>query len=247
MRHRLLILQLVALLSTLSFGAAAQRYDRGYDFSSSGAFLKKGTWMVGGTASYSLHQNDNYEFLVADNINSIGYRLNVSPAFSYMVKDNMGMGMRVDYSRNMFRLDTAAVNLAGTAIPFKNYHVLKQTVTVKAIVRNYIPIGDSKRFAMFGETQLSFEFGKGKVLNGNLPYPKGSYNIDNSFGINICPGLIAFADDHFAVEVSANMLGLRLTNTRQLQNQVYQGSRSSTYFNFRVNVLSVGVGLYYYF
>ncbi len=240
------ILFAIVMLTALAFEVGAQRYDRGYDFSHSGVFVKKGTWMAGGTANYSIHHNDDFEFLVADNINSVGYRLSVSPAFSYMIKDNLGIGLRMEYSRSMFKLDTAAVNVAGTAISVKNYHMIKQMFTTKAILRNYIPIGDSKRFAMFNETQLSFGFGQGKVLNGNGQYPQGSYDIITNFGINLCPGLMAFADEHFAVEVSVNMLGLNISHVDQTHNQVYHGSRNSTSLNFRVNVLSVGVGLYYY-
>ena len=36
------LLSIIAL-TTLAPGAGAQRYDRGYDFSNSGGFLKKGT------------------------------------------------------------------------------------------------------------------------------------------------------------------------------------------------------------
>ena len=42
---------LVLALGLLAFKAEAQRYDRGYDLSSRGDFLKKGTWMAGGTAN----------------------------------------------------------------------------------------------------------------------------------------------------------------------------------------------------
>ena len=99
---------------------------------------------------------------------------------------------------------------------------------------------------MFNETQLSLGFGQGKVLNGNMEYPVGSYEQSTSFGINICPGLMAFADEHFAVEISVNMLGLSILHLDQTHNQVFHGSRNTTSVNFRVNVLSVGVGLYYY-
>ena len=146
------ILLVSMMLVALAYEAGAQRYDRFYDFSNSGMFVKKGTWVAGGTANYSIHHNDNYEFLVADNINSVGYKLSVSPAVCYMLKNNLGVGLRMEYSRNMFKLDTAAVNVAGTTISIKNYHLIKQMITTKAILRNYIPIGDSKRFAMFNET-----------------------------------------------------------------------------------------------
>ena len=113
---------LVLALGLLAFKAEAQRYDRGYDLSSRGDFLKKGTWMAGGTANYSLHHNDNYQFLIAEGINSTGYNLEVSPAFCYMIKDNMGLGVRMDYTRNMFKLDEASLNLGEASMQIHNYH-----------------------------------------------------------------------------------------------------------------------------
>lgn len=38
------ILLVSMMLVALAYEAGAQRYDRGYDFSKSGVFVKKGTW-----------------------------------------------------------------------------------------------------------------------------------------------------------------------------------------------------------
>ena len=52
--------------------AGAQHYDRGYDTAPSTPFVKKGSWMAGGTLRYSQHINDNYSFLVINGIDSKG-------------------------------------------------------------------------------------------------------------------------------------------------------------------------------
>ena len=57
---------------------------------------------------------------------------------------------------------------------------------------------------------------------------------------------MAFADEHFAIELSVKMLGLSISHVEQTKNQVYYGSRNSTSINFKINVLTVGVGIYYY-
>lgn len=233
-------------LTVLALGAGAQRYDRGYSMSNSGSFVKKGTWMAGGTASYSFHNNEDYNLLIIEDINSTGYGVNVSPAFCYMVRNNMGIGMRVEYGRNMLKLDDAHVDIEDVSLDVKDYHWIKQMINAKFILRNYIPLGDSKRFAMFTESQLSFGYGQAKVMNGNLQYPQGAYDDITNLSINLCPGLMAFADEHFAIELSLKMLGLSINHVEQTKNQVYYGSRNSTAINFRINVLTVGFGLYYY-
>ena len=58
--------------------------------------------------------------------------------------------------------------------------------------------------------------------------------------------LVAFASEHLAVEFNVNMLGLSIENTDQTHNQVWKGNQHKTSVNFRVNVLSIGFGLYYY-
>ena len=75
--------------------AEAQHYDRGYEAVPSSPFVKQGTWVAGGTARYSQHVNDDYNFLVISDINSKGFGLSVNPKLIYMVKDNRGVGLRL--------------------------------------------------------------------------------------------------------------------------------------------------------
>ena len=58
--------------------------------------------------------------------------------------------------------------------------------------------------------------------------------------------MMAFASEHLAIEFSVNLLGLTFTDTRQIHNQVASGSVKTTSVNFKINVLSIGFGLYYY-
>lgn len=240
------VIAAIAVLMLAPLQARAQRYDRGYDMSHQSSFVKKGSWMVGGTANYSLHNLQDYSFLMLDNISSMGYELVASPAFCYMRKDNLGVGMRLEYSRNMSRIDTAAVSVAGMDLALEDYHSIKHRYTAKAILRNYIPLGDSKRFAMVNETQVSFGWGQSKMAVFSGPGYDGTYATTSSIGINICPGMMAFADEHFAIEFSVNMLGLMYSKTKQVHNQVSYGSTDATSVNFKINILSIGFGLYYY-
>ena len=42
------------------------------------------------------------------------------------------------------------------------------------------------------------------------------------------------------------MLGLMYSKNSQVHNQVSFGSTSATSVNFKINILSIGFGLYYY-
>ena len=69
-KGKILIVTVVTLLSGMLPSLAQRRYDRGYDLSSPAVFAPKGSWMAGGTASYSLHNNRNYSFAVLEGINT---------------------------------------------------------------------------------------------------------------------------------------------------------------------------------
>ena len=52
-------------------------------------FIPKGTWMAGGTISYSEHNESNLNFLVLKDIEGKGYDFSVSPYFGYFFRDNI--------------------------------------------------------------------------------------------------------------------------------------------------------------
>ncbi len=244
---RLLFRSLTVLLLLFSaFAAEGQRLDRGIDLSSQPCVIRKGTWMVGGGASYMLHSNDNSRFLVVNGIKSTGYTLSVSPAFCYMFKDNVGVGVRVGYKRNMFQLDSAKMNFEDIDLEMSDFHKISHAFEIQGIGRYYIPVGSLKRLGLFNELQLAYSYGQGKVLDGHGGKVNASYETSSSLGINVCPGFMAFVTDRLAIDVSVNMLGLHFNWTDQIHNQVDEGERSSTLINFKVNLLAVGFSLYYY-
>jgi len=246
MNKKLTVVALLMTLALLPFTAGAQRLDRGYDLSHASTFVRKGTWMVGGSAKYSFNDLDNYSFASADRTSLIGYKLAVSPAFCYMRRDNLGIGMRLEYGRKMANVDTAGVNIAGIGLAVNEYHTISQDIKAKAILRNYIPIGDSKVFALVNETQISFGYGQSKIARRQDQGVIGTYQTNYNIALNICPGMMAFASEHLAVEFSINMLGLTYNDTRQVHNRVSKGSVGATSINFQINILSIGFGLYYY-
>lgn len=243
MRSRLLMVILSLLLPLSAWG---QKFDRGIDMSNQPVFVQKGTWMVGGGASWALHSNDKARLLVIEGINSTGYTMSISPAACYMIKDNMGVGMRVGYKRDMFLLDSAKVNIGDAALEFANYHAISQSFEIQGLTRFYIPVGNSKRIALFNEIQLGYTFGQGKVMDGHSLDVVGSYEVSNSVALNVCPGFMAFISDHLALDVNVNMLGIHFDWTDQTHNQVAHGSRNVSFINFKINLLAIGFSLYYY-
>ena len=236
---------LLLLFAAATFDVAAQRYDRGFERNPS-TFIEKGTWMVGGTVAYSTHRNDNYRFFIIEDINSNGYRFSLSPGFCYMVRDNMGVGMRFSYGRKLLKVDSASVSIDQTQINVKDYYTLSHDYSMIAIYRNYIPLGDSKRFALYNEVQFSLGGGQAKLIDGHGTSIVGTYEKTKLASIGLSPGMIAFVNDHLAVELNVGMLGLKYSQTDQIHNQVETGTRRASQINFNVNILAIGFGVAYY-
>ena len=216
--------------------------------SKSNDFVPRGQWIFGGTASYSTHTNRDYAFLVVEGIDSEGYTFRISPFVAYAVSRNMAVGGRFIYSRTLLKVDNAEMNMGdedtGVNIAVDNYYVLRHSYEGAVTWRNYIPLGKSKRFAIFTDMQLSAGGIQGKYAEGQPV--RGTYETGYSLGLGISPGLVAFATNNMAIEVSVGVMGISYSHLRQVHNQVSTGNRSSSNMNFKVNIFSIGLGMAFY-
>ncbi len=220
-----------------------QRKQRGIT-SLSTELVPKGQWIFGGSASYSIHSNDNYKFLIVEDINSNGYTVKVSPMIAYSPKKNMAVGIRFAYGRSLFSMDNASISVAGAGLNIDYFHALKHSYEAVALWRQYIPLGESKRFALFTEMQLSLGGSQAKFAEGS-PI-RGTYQRGYSVAVGFNPGIVAFATNNIALELNVGVLGLNYAHVRQVHNQVSTGERSGGSINFKVNILSIGLGVGFY-
>lgn len=210
--------------------------------------VAKGQWVFGGSLTYSTHTNTDYKFLVIDNINSKGFNVKVSPLVGYSIAPNSIIGLRGAYSRGHLVMDSASLNMGegdgALNIGVDYYYMLKHAYDVAAIWRQYIPLGQNKRIGLFAECQLAVggsqtKFAEGSPIRGT--YSKG-FNV--SLGVN--PGIVAFMTNNIALELNVGILGLGYSRTTQIHNQVSTGETSSSLMNFKVNILSIGLGVAFY-
>lgn len=211
-------------------------------------FIPKGQWIFGGTASYSTHTNETYQFLIVEKINSKGYNVKVSPMIAYALRDNMAIGVRFIYGRSLARIDDANMQLgdeeSGTHIVVKDFYKLTHSYTAAVIWRQYIPLGRNKRFALFNEMQLAAGGTQGRFANDSPV--KGTFERGFNLSLGISPGIIAFATNNMAVEVNVGVMGITYNSVKQVHNQVTEGKRTSSMMNFKVNIFSIGLGMAFY-
>lgn len=223
---------------------ADPRAERGLT-STSNQFVPRGQWIFGASASYSTHTNKDYTFLVIEDINSDGYTFKVTPLIAYAIRDNMAIGVKFIYSRSLLRIDSGSIKLGSDIdLGVDFYNALQHNYSGAFIWRQYIPLGQNKRFALFNETSLTLGGGQSRFA-ADSPI-RGTYETNFSASIGISPGLVAFATNNVAFEVNVGVMGLSYTRTRQVHNQVTVGKRTSSLMNFKVNILSIGLGISLY-
>lgn len=211
-------------------------------------FVPEGQWIFGGTASYSAHTNDNYTFFIVENINSDGYTFKVSPLIGYVLRNNMALGMRFVYGRSLLKVDSGELNLgdeeSGTHLTAEYYYSLKHSYSAAAIWRQYIPLGRNRRIALFNEMSLTLG-GHQKKFAADSPV-RGTYETGYSVSLGVSPGLVAFATNSMAVEVNVGVMGISYTHAHQDHNRVREGDVKSSLMNFKINLLSIGLGVSFY-
>ncbi len=251
-KHISLLLISLMITATLSAQSLSERKEeranRGLS-SLENTFIPKGQWAIGGSASYSTHTNDNYSLVIVDNIESMGYNFDVSTIFSYAFADNNMVGARITYDRSLLRVNNSDIAFGdeesgGVNLSMDDCYLLSHSFSAMAIMRQYIPLGTNKRFALFNEIQVE---GGGSQSKYSYDSPvQGTYSTTKKFALNFAPGVTAFINNKIALEVNVGAMGLTYTKNSQIHNQVETGESVTNMFNFKINILSMGFGITYY-
>ena len=241
MKHILIMLLLVCSIPAMARG---NNFDRGIEQKT---FIPKGQWMVGASFSYSEHTDDNFKWLVMDDVTSTGYTFKVSPVVSYFIRDNIAIGGRVAYSRGLTDLGNLSLNLGDDlSFDLSNYKDKSHTVSGSFSIRTYLNLGDSKRFGLFNEARVTYGYGQSNVEDGTGDELKGTHQIKQNLNFGVAPGITCFINNYVAVEAAIDVLGLDFKWYDQKTNQVETGKRTNSGANFKINLLSINLGITFY-
>lgn len=222
---------------------AIKRIDRDVQ---SQVFIPKGTWMAGGTVSYSEHDESNLNFLVIKDVAGKGYDFNVSPYVGYFFRDNIAAGFRFAYNRDYLDLGNLDMDLGDLTLSFKDLYYLEHKYEASGFLRTYMPIGRSKVFGLFNEARITYGYGRGKNSTGSGADYDGSFQTVQNLQIGFAPGLAAFISDWSAVEVSVGVMGFNFKWIDQETNRVEEGSQRVSSGNFKINLFSINIGMTFY-
>lgn len=223
----------------------AEGFDRGIRKST---FIPKGQWMLGGTFSYSEHEDDDFKNILLKDVSTDGYTFKVSPFFGYFFRDNIAVGGRFAYTRSNTNIGEFTLDLGEDLnLTIKDASSLDHMISGTGFIRTYIGIGNSKIFGLFNEARVTYGYGQGKLITGSGKNMEGTYQTINNLQIGVSPGLTAFVSDFAAVEVSVGLMGFNFKWIDQETDQVAPSSRTTSSGNFKIDLLSINLGMSFYF
>lgn len=238
------ILLVFATFSLATISADAQKFDRGLEFDEAPLFMPKNQFILGGTFSYQKHSFDDYKFLLLDNVNMKGYTLSVTPYLYYSFYRNMAAGIRFSYKRNL--ADVKATDIVineDMQFNIDDLYAIQHTYYGSLSYRYYVPLLQSRIFALFSDISMNVGAGQGKIMNKDGDVVNGTYQKILDLGINVIPGLIFFVTNEMAIEASVNILDLAWKHVSQTSNQVYIGSYTSSGLDFKIKLFSINIGV----
>lgn len=239
-----IVLAAIIALSSSTKAYAQEQFRRGLEQIS---FVPKGQWITGVSVSYSQSSQDNYQFFIIENLNGDAYTFKVSPMVMFAFQDNLAAGGRFAYSRTRMSLDDARVVLdSETDYTVENLYSINHSYYWTGALRNYISLGNSRRFGMFNEVQLQIGGGQSKLCNGTGADFTGTYSRNFSVELGLSPGMAMFLNNYSAIEVNVGVLGFSYNNTRATTDQIYVANSTQKKANFKINLFSITFGVVFY-
>ncbi|MDO5395697.1 MAG: hypothetical protein Q4F07_07015 [Bacteroidales bacterium] len=210
-------------------------------------FVPKGQWIAGVSVSYSQSSQDNYQFLIIENLNGDTYSFKVSPMVLYAFKDNLAVGGRLGYTRQRTQLDKARFVLdSETDYDVDHLYSISHKFYGMAAFRNYMSLGSGTRFGLFNEVQLEFGGGESKIEKGSGVDFTGTFERTFSINVGLAPGMVMFLNNYSAIEVNVGVLGFNYNHAKATTDRIYVAKHNSKSANFRINLFSITFGCVFY-
>lgn len=233
--------------------AEQKKFDRGIGISTT-TFIPKGSVGAGVAFSHNNYQLGNgtddagYSLLsLISGVHADMLTFGVAPWVSYFVADNLSVGARFDYSRTSLGLGNATIALGDLFnMSLSDYHFLKQSYTGAITGRYYVPIANSKRFAMFAELRAIGGYGQSETYQIDGANKFGTYQDIYQFELGLVPGITVFVTDWASVELAVGLMGIDYNKVVQTTNQVQVSVMESSSANFKINPLALSLGLSFY-
>jgi hypothetical protein len=221
---------------------SAQQNEALQDYTVGSNSTIKGNLLISTTFSLS-HSESKNEPKLFQNLDD-SYRLdwNITLRSGYFIKDNFAIGAFFKYSNTLDQL--SYTNDTGKVYD----ETLGRSYSFAPFMRNYLPLGKGT-FSLFNETNLEFTYGSEVRQVDNTDDINRTVSDSYQLKLGIQPGIAAFITDLVSFEVGTSILGLssKYTTTTLNGDEDNQGTRFSNDVSFEIDLLSLFLGITFYF
>lgn len=209
-------------------------------------YIEKGTIAAGISGAYrSFDAKDGINLLglLSGTDGKLAY-LSVSAHADWFMADNLALVATFGYSN--IGLDGNSTNLAGM-LPLSNKHLHRENFEGSLGVRKYIPLFNSKVFAMFGEGRLTGSRGYSKSYALTDRGKEGDYSDLYGVDLGLIVGLSVFVTDRMAMTVSLPKVSVGAQWNKQTEAQVKDSSLTGVTLSTKFDILGIRIGTIFCF
>ncbi len=222
-----------------------RRMDRGIN---SVKYVHKGEVAMGLTVSYgTLSSEDTDLYLILDNIDLKGNTFSIKPSVGYFFRDNLGVGLRLGYSKMHGELGNISPFLGEIMdldISLGDVWYDSQAINIGAYLRSYAGLDAKGTFAVFGELDLSVKTGKSRFAYRSGDNINATNNRETRLSLGFNPGVSVFIMPNVCTTMSVGLGGLEYAMIRQADDEGnFIGRRIQSKMRFRVNLLNINIGV----
>lgn len=242
------------LLSILVLVAAlplqARTVDRGLGDPKS-VYIEKGSWQIGFSGGYRTYGAEGLNgstgtsfYGIVKDLSGQAAMGSVSASGAWFFANNMAVGVRFGYEQSNVDIDSGSI-LAFVAL--QNRHIDAMHFTGDLFCRAYIPLFNSKIFAIYGEGSLGGKRGYSKDYEETDRGKLGTYSDDFSFAFKMNSGLSVFVNDFCAISFTLPFLQIGKTWSNEIKEGEPSSKRSQIIADYKPDFLGLSIGVSYNF
>ena len=230
---------------SLSFCFAQEEEDMVFDYyDKEFKPFEKGKWFT--SLSFNLRDENSSsgtEFIGFDNIfegSEFEYEIRLKGGYfigkNHMIGIGFSRGKETEKIKGNLVLDTIQFNQETFKTGISPYY------------RTYYSLSKNNRLSFFNEVRMDFGFGNTDEFTIQTDEEIEEFNSDTFvFAIGLSPGINFFALENFALEVQLDVLGYEYKREKTTDSSGEETSVDTHNVNFTINLLSLNLGLAYYF
>lgn len=211
-------------------------------------FVPKGAMSAGVQFSYfDLSSSDTEFMMLVRDLNASGVFFSIAPYFTYCLKDNRSLGLRLRWSSAQAGVTEADLSLLSDDLKVSVEDISGSTGSFMGEVfyRSYFGLDGNGRFGLFIDSALQYSWSNLSFSYNNEDLD--AHTISNRIRIAARPGLEVFVMNNVSTLVSVGIGGISYTHSDYIRDGVTVGTRNVSRARFMPDLTDITMGLTIHF